>query len=129
MRKRQTLTLIELAIMLLVFTAAAAICLRIFLWADQRSREIACRDDAIIEMQNAAEVLQATAGDFSAAAAILGGNWDGAQWILDYGTYQLRVQPVTTDIPGLGSARIEALYEAQTLVSMTLHWQEVAHEP
>lgn len=122
------LTLMELTVMLLIFALAAALCLWGFAGAERRGRETACRDQAMVELQNAAEVLRHCDGDFAAAAAQHGGTWDGSCWLLDFGDYQIRVQPEACRVPYLAGARLEAVYQGKTLISMPLRWQEVAHE-
>lgn len=62
MRSKATLTLIEQTVMLLVFALAAALCVRIFVYADQTSRYYEARDRAVLEAQNAAEMLKRFGG-------------------------------------------------------------------
>ena len=68
MKKRATLTLAELAVMLAVFAVAAVICLRVFIWAEVTSKNISDTDSSLIAAQSAAETLKAHAGDMQAAA-------------------------------------------------------------
>ena len=76
MNRRRTLTLIEITVMLLVFALAAALCMVSFARIENGVRENTCRDRAIVEMQNAGEVLRHCGGDFAAAADRHGGIWD-----------------------------------------------------
>lgn len=62
MRSKATLTLMEQTVMLLVFALAAALCVRIFVYADQTSRRYEARDRAVLEAQNAAEALKRFGG-------------------------------------------------------------------
>lgn len=128
MNRRRTLTLIEIAVMLLIFALAAALCMDCFAGTERKARESICRDRAIMEVQNAAEVLRHCGGNFEAAADRHGGTWDGKRWTLDFGEYQILVQPENTQIPYLGGARLEAVYGKQVLFAMDLRWQEVAYE-
>ena len=128
MNRRRTLTLIEITVMLLVFALAAALCMVSFARIENGVRENTCRDRAIVEMQNAGEVLRHCGGDFAAAADRHGGIWDGQRWLLDFGEYQICVKPESTGVPLLGGARLEAIYRGEILFAMDLRWQEVAHE-
>lgn len=62
MRSKAPLALIEQTVMLLVFALAAALCVRIFVYADQTSRYHEARDRAVLEAQNAAEMLKRFGG-------------------------------------------------------------------
>jgi len=126
MRKGHTLTFIEMTIMLLVLALVAALCLGVFAWTDDLSRVNTSRDAALMELQNTAQVFQHCEGDFEAAAALLGGSWDGSQWVLEFDAYRILVQPEQTGDPFLGSARLEARREETLLATITVHWQEVA---
>lgn len=128
MSRRRTLTLIEITVMLLIFVLAAALCMHCFAKIELVARENTCRDRAITEMQNAAEVLRHCGGDFAAAADSHGGIWDGTQWMLDFGDYRIFARPEKTGIAYLGGARLEAVYGGEILFAMDLRWQEVAHE-
>lgn len=116
--------LTELCIMLLVLALAAALCLRIFLWADTRSEENAARDAAMVQMQSAAEVLKATK-NYEDAAKILGGYWNGKVWLIMGENYEIRVTPAPAET-GLCAACLEAVYKQRTLAGFTVCWQEVA---
>lgn len=127
MSRRQILGLIEMAVMLVVFALAAALCLRIFAWADRRAEEIGRKDEALVQMQNAAEVLRHYDGDFAAAAKHYGGNWDGSRWIIPWGELQIILRPEDTGVPYLGGARVEAMCRGECLEAFSLRWQEVEH--
>lgn len=137
MRNRASLVLIEQMILLLVFALAAVLCLRVFLWADLSSERGAAEDQALVQAQNAAEVLKACDGDFEAAAEILGGDWDGAVWVVSYdgqwtvtdegqqAAYILRVSPEESGLKYLGCADIGVFLGEECLVSLNAAWQEV----
>ncbi len=58
MKSKAPLALIEQTIMILVFALAAALCLRVFVWSEQTSKRDINRDRAVVEAQNAAEILK-----------------------------------------------------------------------
>jgi len=136
MNRRTILSLIELVLMLLVLAVAAAFALQTFFRADQISKENAARDQALLQLQSAAEVLKTTHGDFSAAAAIHGGTAGADQWQLSFddgwkqttdGCYRLQITRLELDIPHLGGARLEILQPGgSVLAGLEVRWQEVA---
>lgn len=129
MKNKSPLMLIELTVMLLILAVSAALCLRLFAWADIRAQEIVRRDQALVQLQNAAEVLQACSGDWEAAAALQGGAWQDGQWIMELedGTV-LRGVPEQTQLPTLGAAKLVAEYEEQQLLTLQVCWQEADYE-
>lgn len=58
MRSKSPLILMEQLVMVLVFTLAAALCLKMFVAADARSKQYAMIDRAVLEAQTAAERLK-----------------------------------------------------------------------
>lgn len=145
MKNKAPLTLIEQAIMLVVFGLAAVLCLQAFVWADSASKDIAARDMALIQAQSAAEVLKSCGGDMahaqSAAADILGGrveqglwyilfdeNWDvAADW--PDAAFVLRARDVPTEVEGLRKAevRVDTCGDREeTLCALPVAWQGVA---
>lgn len=87
MRSKAPLALMEQMVMILVFALAAALCLQVFVFADQMSRRTAAIDRAVAECQNAAELLKASGGDMSHAlttvAREMGGT--GSQGLVQIG--------------------------------------------
>lgn len=73
MKNKAPLALMELAVMILIFSLAAALCLQAFVWSDTTSRQNADRDRALLQAETAAEVIKACCGDFDVAAEILCG--------------------------------------------------------
>lgn len=135
MKRKASLALMEQVIMLLVFAAAAALCLQAFLWADTRSLQNTHRDRALMELQSAAEVLKQHSGDFSAAAAAHGGTLEEGQWILTYDddwarsdtaeAFCLRAVPDNLETDYLGGAVLEVTQsDGSPLASLTVYWQE-----
>ena len=136
MKGKTALTLIEQSIMLLVLALAAALCLQAFVWADTHSRQNTARDQALVRLQSAAEVLKAYNGDYSAAADTYGGTADGEQWLLCWdenwvqapypGVFQLHAAPQDTQTDYLGSSLLELRQGDIPLCSVSICWQEVA---
>ncbi len=136
MKGKTALTLIEQSIMLLILALAAALCLQAFVWADARSRQNTARDQALTQLQSAAEVLKAHSGDYYAAAETYGGMADRGQWMICWdenwvqtqypGAFQLHAVSEDTQTDYLGSALLELRQEDAVLCSLTVCWQEVA---
>ena len=129
MRNRSVLALLEQALMVLVFAAAAALCLRIFVWADVRSADNAVRDRAVLAAERAAETLKSCRGDTAAAAELLGGVRDGETWRLPLpdggGTVEVRLCPPR--LAFLGEAAVTAFApDGRELIRLSVSWQEVS---
>lgn len=92
MRNRTALTLLETAIMLLVFLVAAAFCFRAFAWADTASRQSLDKDRAYLLAQNTAERFKS--GEEIAQTQ----NMDG---------FVLRIVQLDREAVGLEAARVE----------------------
>lgn len=115
MRNRTSLVLMEVLLMILVFSLAAAVCVQAFVRSDRITDRTQLQTRAAYLCQNAAEVLKAQ-GDPELATQTEENGID------------LEIQPLPSHQPGLALARIRAL-EAQTgeeLFSLTVGWQEVA---
>ena len=134
MKSKAPLALIELLIMLMVFSLAAAWCLQAFSLADRISRRSAARDSAAVQAQNAAELLQHFDGDY-AAADHCGGSWDGETLRISFDSrwnvtasdavYLVEVLPVETDSPFLGKAEITVTDAGgDCLITFPAAWQE-----
>lgn len=136
MKGKTALTFIEQSIMLLILALAAALCLQAFVWADAHSRRNIARDQALIQLQSAAEVLKANNGDYTAAADTYGGTANDGQWLICWdenwnptpypGVFQLQATEQATQTNYLGSALLELRQEEAPLCSLTICWQEVA---
>ncbi len=127
MRSKAPLALMELIIMVLVFALSAALCLRIFAFSDSVSRRNQQRDQAVLLAQNMAETVKTSRG----------ANVPQTVWYDENGmsvleetaaVYRLDVQPLETDVPGLGEAEIRVCpVEAEApLFSLNVAWQEVS---
>lgn len=107
---RGNLILIELLVMLLVFSLAAAACLGIFAQARLMTEETARLDEAVALARNAAELLKA------------GRDLQN----LDTGELRLEITELPGEIPGMTQAEIAILEGETTVFSLTTGWQEVA---
>ena len=134
MSGRRPYVLLEILVMLLVFSVVAAGCLKLFAWAESRSVLLEEKARATVAAQNAAEQLKATCGDH----ASLGGTWDGARWCLSYdeawnagapdGAYFLWITPEICSVEGLAGAQLELCRaDGQRLICLTVRWQEVGN--
>ena len=139
MKNKAPLPLMEQLIMVLVFALASALCLQGFALSDRTSNRQKARSQAVIRVQNAAEMLESTSGDYALAAERLGGFWDGSAWIIYYdaswqetapdsagrSVYILQVTPAETNHPLLGTAQIGVYSSGDELFKITAAWQEV----
>lgn len=112
MRSKTSLILMELLVMVLVFALCAALCLQIFVRAEEISLETARRDEALVLAQNAAELLRSGDAAEDVAHALSG-------------DYLVQIDPVQTEIAGLQKARITVLFEDIPLFTLVTGWQEV----
>lgn len=136
MKHKTALLLIEQAVMLLILAVAAALCLRVFAWSDTRATANYNKDQALVQLQNAAEVLKQYRGDFSAAVQTHGGSVHNDTWQITFDStwaqtdtaqvYLLRA--VRQDAASyLGSARLEMTdHNGVLLESLTVCWQEAS---
>lgn len=113
MKNKASLVLMEQLVMILVFALASALCLEIFVRAQEISQETARFDQAVVLAKNAAELLKATSGNTECVENL---SSDG---------YQITVIPQPVRQPGLASAEIQIVYEHQLLFSLHTGWQEV----
>ena len=109
MKSRATLMLLEQLLMLLVFSLAAALCLRCFVRASEIQKETARRDEAVLIAQNAAEMLKAG---------------EDLETMLTDSEYRLKVLDVPEDVQGFRKAEILVLYGEDLLFRLTTGWQE-----
>ena len=136
MKRNASVILLELVIMLLVFSVAAALCLQAFVWADSQSRQSGVMDNAYIQIQNAAEILKHHRGNYALAARDAGGQWNGEEWSIYYddnwqradtpSVFCLRAKPLPVEAEYLGMAQL-TVTDASGSVLAELHvsWQEV----
>lgn len=124
MKNKVSLVLMEQLIMILVFSLAAAACLRIFVWSAETSREIRARDKAVVLCQNTAEIVKA-AGGAEEAAAELGASRQEDRWIIPIDRlHHMELQEQESGVSGLGQAQIRFVAGEEVLFSLMTGWQE-----
>ena len=119
MKNKAPLVLTELMIMLLVFALAAGLCLRVFQYGDQISRDSLRDDLAVAAAQTGAEWTKHYRGDLQTAAAERGGEWNGETWTLTVEECSVAVTLLPGDNPCLGIAKVTAWD-----VELTVSWQK-----
>lgn len=151
MRSKSPLVLMEQLVMVLVFALAAALCLRVFAASDQMSKRNEAVDRAVVECQNAAEILKAAGGDMAHAQRAveeqMGGrmaqgllqicydkNWSVlAEEQVEECAYILDIMGVPTEVEGLRKAHVRAATvedisvggSGESLFELQVAWQEV----
>lgn len=125
MKSKVSLALTELCVMLLVLALASALCLRVFVWADETSQKSAARDDALIYMQSVAEMLKATGSPEDTVLA-LGGSRTENYWQIPGEIFDIRIIATETAEDNLRSVSLEAVYQDTVLIRFPVSWQEVA---
>jgi len=140
MRSKAPLAMMEQLVMVLVFALAAALCLQVFVLSDMTSRRNEARDRAVLEAQNTAEKLKSLRGDFTQAAELYGGTFDGQTWSQSYdadwvqnagnATYHILATSADSGDPLLGRAEVTvSTAEGDLLFALPVAWQEVTdHE-
>ena len=119
MKNKTPLVLMELVIMLLVFSVAAGLCLRAFAGAERISRTGEEDDRAVAAAQNGAELTKFYAGDLETAAAERGGAWDGMSWRFAVDGCPVTVTLLHAESPYLGTAAVTA-----GDIELTVSWQK-----
>ena len=110
MKRKASLLLMEQLVMVLVFAAAAALCLRLFAGAHTISVRNGQRDEALWIAQNTAEQLKAGVPLERRFAE---------------GAYEVEILPVETEVPGLTQETITVFLEKEPLISLPVGRQEV----
>lgn len=130
MKNKSLLTVIELTVMILFFALAAAVCVKGFVWADQRSMRNAVRDYAVLQAECAAELLKSSRGDLSGQEDFfpIANGWERSFTHAE-APCMLRVT-LTQPQPLLGGADVWVTdASGQVLAELTVYWQEVSsHE-
>lgn len=127
MKSKSPLSLIEQLLMLLVFAIAAAVCVRAFVWADDRSEYNARRAEAAISVQSAADTVKHYRGDLEKTAAGFGGEISGTTLTKNCGDYTVRISVSGSTGTPTGSAEITAEDgSGKKLLTVTAVWQEAA---
>ena len=117
MKSKAPLFLIELLIMLLVFSAAAALCLKAFSKAESISIQNEMRTSAVANVKNTAEKIKSRKG------------FEAENSVVDCGEYRLFIEEKDSDFPLLGIAEITAIDKnGNTVFAMTASYQKEAAE-
>ena len=121
MKHRTPLVLMELVVMLLVFSLAAGLCMQGFAWADTQSLEENQKDRAFLQLQNAAEQLKA--GEEVAETLLFDENWQSTQ---KNPVYVMKLTRLEREVPYLAAAQLEITdRDGKSLGKLTVSWQEV----
>lgn len=121
MKKNASMLLLELILMLLVFALSAALCLQAFAWAGSRARQSEAEDMALLQAQNAAEILKS-----GGEVRVL---YYDAHWTETPtpDCYCLQAVPLDSGSRLLGKAGITVTdADGAVLAALTVCWQEVA---
>jgi hypothetical protein len=125
MKHKSPLVLMEQLIMVLVFALTAAMCVGMFMKANQTSRDTQFRDGAVLVAQNGAEALKNSSGDLEEAARILEGTLlDGTLQVESEG-YLMVITLVDSGTSGLGQAEICVSMDGILIYTLRTGWQEV----
>lgn len=125
MKNKTFLPLIEQMIMILIFALAAAFCLQGFASADRISKRQAVLTEAVVTVQNTAEILKSSHGDYNLAAELLTGTVTDTGLQIQTEDYTLTATAAEEQLDSLASAKIKVLYKTETLYELTVSWQEV----
>ena len=122
MKDKATLTLMELLIMVLVFSLAAALCLKAFVWSAQKTQENQIAAQAAVCVQTAAEELKSSHRAVQSRTCF-DENW---QQVPDGdGCYILTTEPFADKL--LGGAELTMTDSAgNVLFGLSVRWQEDA---
>lgn len=113
MKSKASLILMEQLVAVLVFALAAAMCLRLFVGAEQLSGELSRRDQAVTVAQNAAELLKA------------GLEPEDAECCARLERFIPQITEENSGISGLRRMRIDVYYDDSLLFTLTVGLQEV----
>ena len=125
MKNKTFLPMIEQMIMILIFALAAAFCLKGFAAASRISKRQAVLTEAVGTVQNTAEILKSSHGDFELASELLNGSLTAEGLQIPADDYVVIVHTAAKEHDFLSSAKIEVMYDAETLYELTVSWQEV----
>ncbi|MBE6972351.1 MAG: hypothetical protein E7440_00475 [Ruminococcaceae bacterium] len=128
MKNRTSLLIMELLVMVLVFALAGALCLRMFVWAEQSVRDQAQRHGALLLAQNVAQRLKSIEKERPESVDQTETMFYDAVWepCDPPGEYRLEVSRLPTAYTTLGSARIRVYGAGEApLAQLDVNWQEV----
>ena len=101
------LFLLEMIIIIVFFAATSAICVRLFVYAAQRSDQSSALTAAVLQAQSAAEAVKAADGDAEQLQTLLHGRWDN-------GVFQIMFDQDFQPLAGAGDA-VYSLTVTQTV--------------
>ena len=121
MKSRASLVLIELVIVLLVFSLAAMLCIQGFVWSNAASLEESQKDQALLQLQNAAEQLKS--GQALPEWVFYDENWQKTQ---ENPAFILRISPVEQENRLLATFQLTVTKADGTVLGgLTVSYQEV----
>ena len=113
MSNKSTLSLIEQVIMILVFSVAAAICLKVFVYSDSLSKNSEMTAEAYRIAQSAAEEVKNSFGEIPG----------GLPCEREEDGLVLRILPEETGSEYLGGATVSVFSGGSELCSLPVRWQ------
>lgn len=118
MKSKTPLALIEIMVMLLIFSMTAALCLQAFLWSRQTSEDVLLQDEAVLLAQNTAEKIKHCRGDFAGEA------WEEAA-AAESENCVVQVTLLDGQTAGLGCASVAIKdRKGNLLYTLPVSWQE-----
>ena len=137
MKNKSFLPLLELILMIGVFTLAAAICLNTFATANKLSKQSEAKFAAVNAAESVAEAIKSSNGDFSAISEKLGGIADSDSLTVYYDSlwvptnsknaeFILQVTKKNSGTLFLGTALITVYHGDDLIYELTVGWQEVS---
>ena len=123
MKNKTPLALMEQLVMILIFAAAAAFCLRLFLTADQTSKRNEALSQAVILAQNTAEEFKHSQPEILEETCIYY-NRDWNETTKEEGIYRLEIREEESSVQGLSRVRIEVFDAEGLLFGIPASWQE-----
>lgn len=128
MNRRSVLTMIEQVIAVLAFAVAAAVCLKVFAFSAELSDETRDISEACIMLQNAAEALKNSGGDYALAAEKTGMRFAGGYLECSEDGYELKARAVSSgndgDSDGLKETLMTVSRGGEEICSLTLLTRE-----
>ncbi len=119
MKNKSTLMMIEIVIMIFVFSLASAVCLKIFTESNFVSQESLILDRASVIAQNTAELLKASRGNTEYVNEYISNN-------LTDDEYTVEISKNENEQKYLGTAKVSVKYMDDEVFSVTASWQEVS---
>jgi len=114
MHKKTALSMMELLMMVLIFSLCAALSMQAFALSHRISAAQQARETAALLAQSEAEIVKARSGITEA-------------YTREENGFSISVTPIETELPTLGKAEISVSSETASF-SLNVCWQEVAHE-